>query len=118
MAAARRSQTEPSRDGEEGAPESPPETPKAPEAESPLRDPTGPKVVDGASDGSVGGPPKDFRADPELPNRPGFFVKPGRSITSLRGILGPTEEVYPRDFLEGQKTLEHLVAYGYVVEQK
>ena len=32
---------------------------------------------------------------------PGFYVKPGRAITSLRGILGPGTKLEPKFFSKG-----------------
>jgi hypothetical protein len=43
---------------------------------------------------------------------PIYRVAPRMGITSQRGILGNCEQVYPKDFANGQATIDHLVSVG------
>lgn len=57
-------------------------------------------------------------APPPRPHAGGYEVAAGKSITSLRGILGQGTPVGPKDFLHGQETIDHLVKRGTLVESK
>jgi len=74
--------------------------------------------VDGAKQAAEGGPPADTSPEPSPPKgKKGYFVAAGKSITSLRDILTPGEEVFPADFLDGQTDLDVLVKNGHVVKK-
>jgi hypothetical protein len=47
-----------------------------------------------------------------------FEVAPGKAITSHRGILEAGKEAKPEYFPGGQKTLDELLAKGYVVRRE
>lgn len=46
----------------------------------------------------------------------GPCVAPGRSVTSLRGLLGPGTVVSARDFACGEESLQALIDCGAVVK--
>lgn len=59
-------------------------------------------------------------APPPAPPRAGpgeVAVAPGKSITSLRGVLGPGTVVSPKDFMHGQETIDHLLTRGTLVSK-
>lgn len=109
MASARRAPEAPPQDTNDQPPPAPPQA----------REP-----IDGAAPDAEGGAPATPPpADPEPPKgRKGYFVAPGRSVTTKRGSLGeimtPGAEVFPDDFYEGQKDLDVLVKNGHVLEKK
>jgi hypothetical protein len=70
--------------------------------------------IDGASDGSQGGPPPAAKARPKA--RWPFTIAPGKSVTSKRGIRGPGDEVRATDFRGGEERLAQLVAAGVVIK--
>lgn len=85
-------------------------TAKAPES-APVasQEPAAPKEEPKAAETSTA-PPEPAKAP-----QGGLRVAPGKSITSLRGILGPGEPVHPHYFAGGQQTLSDLKAKGLVV---
>lgn len=60
-------------------------------------------------------PPKEPEP-PEPAKDPVYAIAPGRSLTSLRGILGPGTVVTAKYFLHGQATLDDLVKSGALVK--
>lgn len=88
-----------------------PTPPPAPPAPDP--DPPAPPPVNGAPE--MGGPPapKPKAVDRSYP----YTIAPGKSCTSLRGILGPGKQAKPEYFSGGQKTLDHLVEKGIVIKR-
>ena len=91
-------------------------TAPAPAAE-PAEDPAPPPVaaVDGTEGPAVGGAPPPA-SPPPPPQRHRYQVAAGKALTSPRGVLGPGEEILPRDFSGGTEQLEQLVAKGYVTK--
>ncbi len=82
-----------------------------PPATRPLRQP-----VDGADDGTLGGPPPRAATAQRSPqSRYDYSVAPGKSITSPRGVLGEGTEVFVADFSDGQKQVDYLVQRGILV---
>jgi hypothetical protein len=72
--------------------------------------------IDGASDGSKGGPPPKVQPKGVKPKAP-YVVAKGRSLTCRRGVLGPGEEIKASDVANGQAQIDHLVKSGYVVKR-
>jgi hypothetical protein len=100
-----------------GAPEvKPPDPPPAPQVTAPQVRPP----FDGAGQNGSGGAPEVKPPDPPLVHT--YQVARGKSLTSLKGILGQGAEVKPEYFNEdlaaGQATLEDLLSKGYVIEGK
>lgn len=46
--------------------------------------------------------------------KPPFYLLPGKSLTSLRGIKGPGEEIKASDLPGGQKTLDARIESGHI----
>ncbi len=76
--------------------------PKATRSKTPA---SKPPVIDGASDGSIGGPPPKV-TNFEAPTV-ALYVGPNRSVTSPRGQLNSGDEVRVTDF--DAETLERLL---------
>lgn len=95
---------------DESTPEPTPDPPKPPEH----------KPFDGAGDNGSGGAPPEPTPDPPLVHA--FQVAPGKSLSTLRGILKPGEEVdaatFSVDPKAGQATLEELLEKGYLLKGK
>jgi hypothetical protein len=103
--------------GSGGAPEvKPPEPPLVPQVTAPQVRPP----FDGAGQNGSGGAPEVKPPEPPLVHT--YQVARGKSLTSLKGILGQGAEVKPEYFNEdlaaGQATLEDLLSKGYVIEGK
>lgn len=49
---------------------------------------------------------------------PGFYLKPGRTITSKRGTLRGGAQVFPRDFVDGAAKIAAFVEAGHIEEVK
>jgi len=86
------------------------------EKAAPPEPPAPPAPVNGAVDSrSLGGPP-----DPKPPEAPPvlfpFQIAPGKSIVCSRGVLGPGEEIRPKDVSGGVEQLEELVDRGYILK--
>lgn len=64
-------------------------------------------------DGATGKLSEALPAPPAAPL--GVSVVPGKSITSLRGILGPGTLVTAKDFTHGQATVDDLLGKGILV---
>lgn len=65
-------------------------------------------------DGATG---KLAEVPPTPPPAPqGVSVAPGKSITSLRGMLAPGTVVTAKDFTHGQKTVDDLLSKGILVK--
>jgi hypothetical protein len=71
-------------------------------------------VVDGASDGSVGGPP--VPAKPVFEQRFPWQIAAGKSLTTTRGVIGEGEEIKPSDVHGGADQLDALSAKGYITK--
>jgi hypothetical protein len=71
--------------------------------------------VDGAAPDGLGGPPEPPKA-PEPKLRHAYQVAPGKALTTLRGVLGPGDEMRATDCSGGVEQLEHLVASGYLLK--
>lgn len=55
--------------------------------------------------------------DAEPAKKPPFYVAPGKAITSLKGILsGDTADEVRAEYFADEKSLDALVAAGYVVK--
>lgn len=74
-----------------------------------------------------GGPPSVTSAPPEVPGEAPipevkgqaiYEVAPNRSITSLRGVLGPGMGVKPEYFVDGVKSIVALNNLGALVKRK
>jgi hypothetical protein len=78
------------------------------------------QTMDGATGNSLGGPPPPTVEAP--PEKFPYQVAPGKSLTCLRGVLGPGHEVRPEFFSAqaevGKATLKDLLEKGYVIEGK
>ncbi|HEY3500675.1 MAG TPA: hypothetical protein VGK73_38545 [Polyangiaceae bacterium] len=75
-----------------------------------------PKLVDGASDGTVGGAPTVSATGPA--RRYPFTVKEGKAIVCRRGHLGAFSGVSAADFSDGQDELERLIRDGFVDDNR
>lgn len=84
--------------------------------DSAAKRPVPPPVIDGADDGTQGGPPQ---AEAMPLTRPGFpySIAPGSAITSKRGVLGPGDEVKASDLPGGRESLDQHVAAGRVIKR-
>lgn len=74
-----------------------------------------PQAVDGAADGSIGGPPPPVAEQPKPPPRAAYYVAAGRSIVARGRVIGPLKPVNASDFPGGQKDLDFFVVKGAVV---
>jgi hypothetical protein len=82
-----------------------------PTPEKPARPP-----VDGARSASeAGGPPEPPKAPAPKVRHP-YQVAPGKALTTMRGVLGPGDEMRPTDCSGGVEQLDHLVAKGYLLK--
>jgi hypothetical protein len=82
--------------------------------------PPAPPVQDGASDGSIGGPPPAVAPAPATQRFP-FQVAAGKSITCFRGLLNEGDEIKIDDMAaktDAARTeaMNVLVAKGYVTK--
>ena len=77
------------------------------------------KVIDGADDGALGGPPKPPQSVPSPKAR--YSVAKGKSVVAAGGIINQLQEITAKDLVQtdkdvsrGQESLDQLVAKGYV----
>jgi hypothetical protein len=92
--------------------------PEPPAGEGTPPPPAKPKraPVDGARGSDAGGPPEPPK--PPAPKlRHPYQVAPGKSLTTLRGVLGPGDEMRATDCADGVEQLERLVAGGYLLKR-
>lgn len=72
-----------------------------------------PRLVDGASEGVLGGPPESPTPGGPVRRYP-YTVAEGKSVKCKKGMVGAFAPVRAVDFADGQKTLDELVARGVV----
>ena len=74
------------------------------------------QVVEGGSAQTADAKPSAAEKQETAKQKPAYVVAKGKSVTSLRGILGPETEVSAKDFPGGEERLRELAEKGVVVK--
>lgn len=86
-----------------------------PEPTRPTPAPPPRPAIDGASDGSLGGPPPKVPPVPKVA-KGAYVVAPGKSLVTRAGVMTAGNEMLPKYVDGGRAQLEELLAKGYLVK--